>query len=137
MAELTGGCLCGRVRYVASGEPVFAGVCHCHDCQRSTGSAFQPVMAFAAQAVSLTGALQTYQGTGDSGGAVFRRFCPGCGSHMAHEVEVMPGFVMILAGTLDDPKAFQPTMEIYCDSAQPWVHLGGERARFGKMPPSA
>jgi hypothetical protein len=27
-------------------------------------------------------------------------------------------------------------MEIYCDSAQPWVSLGGERQRFPKMPPA-
>jgi hypothetical protein len=25
-------------------------------------------------------------------------------------------------------------MEIYCDSAQPWVNLAGERQRFPKMP---
>jgi hypothetical protein len=26
-------------------------------------------------------------------------------------------------------------MEIYCESAQSWVTLGGERQRFAKMPP--
>jgi hypothetical protein len=25
-------------------------------------------------------------------------------------------------------------MEIFCDSAQPWVELGGDRQRFPKMP---
>jgi hypothetical protein len=39
-----------------------------------------------------------------------------------------------LAGTLDDTTSFQPSMEVYCSSEQPWVHLGGERKRFEKMP---
>jgi hypothetical protein len=40
MAKITGGCLCGRVRYSIDGEPPVTGVCHCKDCQRETGSAF-------------------------------------------------------------------------------------------------
>jgi hypothetical protein len=28
----------------------------------------------------------------------------------------------------------KPAMQIYCDSAQPWVHLGGEMQQFPKMP---
>jgi hypothetical protein len=47
----------------------------------------------------------------------------------------MPNVVMILTGTLDDASWVKPQMEIYCDSAQPWVQLGGDRQRFPKMPP--
>jgi hypothetical protein len=46
----------------------------------------------------------------------------------------MPEIVMIGAGTLDDPSAVKPAMQIYCASAQPWVQLGGEMQRFDKMP---
>ena len=46
----------------------------------------------------------------------------------------MPDVVMIPAGTLDDGGWVMPTTEIFCDSAQPWVSLGGERQRFPKMP---
>jgi hypothetical protein len=47
----------------------------------------------------------------------------------------MPNVTMIMAGTLDDPSWVKPESEIFCDSAQPWVSLGGERQRFPKMPP--
>jgi hypothetical protein len=40
MAEITGGCLCGQVRYSANAEPAFVGVCHCTHCQKQTGTAF-------------------------------------------------------------------------------------------------
>lgn len=135
MADLRGGCLCGRVRYTASGEPAFAGICHCRNCQRYTGSAFEPVIALPSAAVKVEGELKTYQDTGDSGKAVYRRFCPNCGSGVIADADLLPGLTLVLAGTLDDTAGYQPAMEIYCGSAQPWVHAGGERPRFPKMPP--
>jgi hypothetical protein len=134
MTTFTGGCLCGRVRYSTAAAPAFSGVCHCRDCQRATGSAFAPVLAFPKAEVRIEGVLTTYQGTGDSGQPIWRSFCPNCGSGVCDEVAIMPGVLMILAGTLDDPALMQPTMEIYCASAQPWVSLAGERKRFAKMP---
>ena len=134
MTTFAGGCLCGRVRYTVSAEPVFIGVCHCRDCQRATGSAFAPVLGFPKDAVRIAGELRTYEGSGDSGQATYRSFCPNCGSGISDEVAVMPGVLMILAGSLDDPSAVQPSMEIYCNSAQLWVNLAGERQRFPGMP---
>lgn len=134
MANLTGGCLCGAIRYTVSGDAAFAGLCHCRNCQRATGSSFEPVMAFPSAAVSVQGELKTYQDTGDSGQALYRRFCPNCGSSVMADAAVMPGMTMILAGTLDDPSAFNPAMEIYCSSAQPWTQTAGERQKFAKMP---
>lgn len=135
MANLTGGCLCGRVRYTLSGEPTFSGLCHCRNCQRYTGSAFETVVAFPSPSVSLQGELKTYNDTGDSGQQVRRKFCANCGSGVIAEADVLPGVTLVLAGTLDDTTSYAPAMELYCSSAQPWVHAGGERARFPKMPP--
>ena len=47
-SKYAGGCLCGAVRYATNAEPVFAGNCHCKDCQRSSGGAFVPAMLFSA-----------------------------------------------------------------------------------------
>lgn len=135
MSTMTGGCLCGQVRYVAKGAPVFSGVCHCRDCQRYTGASFSPVLAFPSDAVSIEGGLKTFDSLGDSGQPVHRGFCPNCGSGISDTVDVMPGVTMIMAGTLDDTTAFVPAMEIYCSRAQPWVHAESERPRFDKMPP--
>jgi hypothetical protein len=134
MPEITGGCLCGKVRFVANAEPAFVGVCHCRSCQRNSGSAFAVVMGFPAAAVSIQGELKTYTDTADSGKHLFRRFCPECGSSISSEAEVMPGMIMLKAGSMDDPSVVKPVMQIYCDSAQPWVSLGGELKSFQKMP---
>jgi len=132
--KLAGGCLCGKVRYAAEAEPIFVGVCHCTNCQKGSGSAFNAVVAVPKPAVSLTGALTTYEGRGDTGNAVYKMFCPACGSPVAEEVAVMPDVVMIPIGTLDDPSVVKPVMQIYCDSAQPWALLEDGIQRHAKMP---
>ena len=40
MSAVTGGCLCGAVRYEYTGEVGAAGYCHCLDCRHTSGSAF-------------------------------------------------------------------------------------------------
>ena len=43
MPKITGGCLCGRIRYSGEAEPLRMVACHCKACQRYTGSAFLTV----------------------------------------------------------------------------------------------
>ena len=45
----------GQVRYEAEGEPLYAGLCYCTDCQKASGSAFIPFMGFASSAVRFNG----------------------------------------------------------------------------------
>jgi len=133
MPQITGGCLCGKIRYSATADPVFTGVCHCRNCQKQSGTAFSIVVGVPAPSLSVQGEMKTYHDKGDSGQAVERRFCPDCGSPILTEVAVMPGVAILKAGTLDDPSGLKPGMEIFCDSAQPWVQLGGTMQRFPKM----
>ncbi len=134
MPEITGGCLCGQVRYSTSAEPIFTGVCHCTSCQKESGAAFNVAIAVPAPALSIQGTTKTFVKKGDSGKEVISKFCPNCGSTILSEPELMAGVSILRAGTLDDTSSLKPTMEIYCDSAQPWVQLGGDMKKFPKMP---
>src|SRR5215469_8662124 len=134
LMKIEGGCLCGKVRYSADTEPAFVGLCHCKNCQKATGTAFSLVVGLPKPALNVQGTVKTFTGRGDSGKETYRRFCPECGTGLIDEAEIMPDITMILAGTLDDTGWIKPSMEIFCDSAQPWVNLGGERQRFPKMP---
>ena len=133
MPVISGGCLCGKVRYRADADPAFIGVCHCRNCQKSSGSAFSIVVGVPQPGFTVQGQLKTFNDKGESGKTVYRRFCPSCGSSMLSEIEVMPGMIILKAGTLDDPSWVRPTMQLYCDSAQPWVKLGAEMKRFPRM----
>ena len=134
MPSIKGSCLCGKVRCSADAEPAFVGRCHCHDCQKFTGSAFSTVIGLPKASVTVTGTLKGFTKLGDSGKPIERRFCPDCGASILDECEVMPGIVMIAAGTLDDPSWLKPAAQIYCASAQPWVELGGQMERFERAP---
>lgn len=133
MPEIKGGCLCGAVRYTASAEPALVGVCHCRDCQKFTGSAFGFFIGVARSAFEIQGVLKTFTKPGDSGNPIVRRFCPECGSSVVEEPPGRPDLAIINAGTLDDPSAVTPTMEIYCDRELPWVRLDGTQ-RYPRMP---
>ena len=134
MAQIEGGCLCGRVRYSADAEPAFVGVCHCTDCQKFSGSAFATVVGVPAAALRVTGTLKTFTKVGDSGKPIHRRFCPECGCGIMDEADALPAVAMINVGTLDDRSWVQPVSQMYCGSAQSWVQLGGEMKCFAKMP---
>ena len=134
MANTTGGCLCGQVRYTLTGNPEMSGLCHCRDCQRYTGSAFEPLLIFEANSIDLRGELKTFDVKGGSGNSVHRRFCPNCGSGVVNELDSLPGKIIVLAGSLDDPSLFVPQIEVFCEATQPWLQMGGERKRFPGMP---
>ena len=132
--KIEGGCLCGKVRYSADVEPTLVGVCHCKNCQKASGTAFRVVFAVPTPALSVQGALKTFNDHGDSGNTVHRRFCPECGSAITTEREARPDVTIVTAGTLDDSSWVKPGMQIFCDSAQSWVHLGGDMKTFPRMP---
>jgi hypothetical protein len=134
MRHLSGGCLCGKVRYSADADPVVTAVCHCQNRQKQAGTSFAVVVGIPAAALATTGALKTFNDTGDSGKQVYRRFCPECGSPVVTDVEAMPGLTFIKAGTLDDTSWLKPTMELYCSSAQPWMPRASDTEKFAKGP---
>ena len=131
---VTGGCLCGQVRYEGAGKPTRAVVCHCRDCQRATGSAFAVFIGVPAETVAFQGSLKTFHGRGDSGRPVERSFCADCGSPVTIGVTLRPEMTFFAAGTLDDASIVRPVRQLWCDSAQPWVDLGHAIERVAKGP---
>ena len=134
MANLVGGCLCGKIRYSSTAEPVMTAVCHCKNCQKQAGTAFSVIVAVPKPALSVTGTLKSFTDKGESGKPVHRNFCPDCGSPITTVVDAMPDLVFVKAGTLDDTSKLKPTMEIFCDSAQPWVGQKSETQKFARSP---
>ena len=109
MELLTGGCLCGNVRLVASGVPYRVGICHCLDCRKHHGALFSACAIFPDDAVTIEGETRDYQG---------RFFCPRCGSSVfgrsGDEIEVH-------LGTLDLPDQLKPTYELWIVRREPWL----------------
>jgi hypothetical protein len=133
--KYSGGCSCGAVRYETSAEPVLQGNCHCHQCQRKTGSGYSATLFFPADAVSISGEFRRYASVGGSGNKVESGFCPQCGSQLFGQPAVMPGLLGVRAGTLDDTSLYKPSANIFVSSAAPWDHLDPSLPSFPEMPP--
>ncbi len=89
---LTGGCLCGEVRYRCEAEPLWVCHCHCEKCRRHSGAALGTFVGFPAGTVRWLGREPTrFRSSSD----VERSFCPECGSsigfHRVHETSLSLG----------------------------------------------
>jgi hypothetical protein len=122
---LEGGCLCGKVRFKASGLPLNTLACHCTFCQRLTGSSFYAESIYRRDAVQFNeGALSQFDHLSDgSGKKVHVHFCPTCGTTVGLTFERWPDFRAISRGCLDDPNAVEITSNIWTRSAQTGVAL--------------
>ena len=107
---ITGSCLCGAVKFTVEGEPIRTGLCHCHDCRRTSGSAFAMFSIWDRSAFACTGPTRTYEG---------RSFCPACGSRV---FSLRPGEVEIMTGALDRaPTDITPGYEIWTKRREHWL----------------
>ena len=126
---MTGGCLCGSVRYEGEAEPILMRACHCKECQRFTGSAFVTTVAVPVESIAITGSMTTCTRPGGTSGLpLHRRSCPRCGSPVVVQVEGSMRMV-IMAGTLDDTAFFRPKANIFCEEAQSWAPMSPDTER--------
>jgi hypothetical protein len=121
---VTGGCLCGAVRYEYSGEVGPAGYCHCNDCRRTSGSAFGvSVRATAHEFRIVKGTPKAFAKLGDSGREVSRYFCGDCGAPLFTRPPLHPEVVFIKAGSLDDPTLVKPNRQAWTVSRVDWAEI--------------
>ena len=135
MAKYEGGCACGAVRYSTDAEPVMAGHCQCSKCQHLSGAPHTTFAAFPAAAVKLSGPLNYWSYTADSGNVATRGHCPNCGSPVVGKTSGMKDLLAIQLTSLDNPAAIAPQMVFFNAKAQPWDHLGDSLPKFPGMPP--
>src|ERR1700688_4594945 len=111
--SVSGGCLCGALRYEADGQPAHAGYCFCADCRKASGSGFIPFMGYAADAVCFTGETRQAVSRAYRGGESVRNFCPACGGMVFGGIVGVDTSHTIYAGSLDDPSLFEPQVAIF------------------------
>ena len=109
MDSVTGGCLCGAVRFIATGAPYRVGVCHCMDCRKRQGALFHASAIFPETSVALTGVTREFRGN---------HFCPTCGSPVFAHFDDEIG---INLGAFDSPDQFRPTYELWTIRREGWL----------------
>ena len=134
-ADITGGCLCGAVRFRSTAPPIATRYCWCRDCQRFGAGNATVNVVFPSEAVTVEGEVAVYESLADSGSRMRRSFCPNCGSPLFSEAEPRPHLIIIRAGALDDPGAVQPATTIWASSAPHWACVDADLPQFPKAAP--
>jgi len=121
-APLTGGCMCGAVRYQVSATPEYAGYCHCTRCQRRTGGG-----------ASISARLRPGTFTiveGEERIGVFapadgfeKAFCTSCGSALFSRNPDDPDQIGVRMGTFDDDPGVRPSYRQYVAYAALWDEI--------------
>jgi hypothetical protein len=116
---LTGGCLCGGVRFEISAPLVQAGYCHCTRCQRRTGT------AAAASARVERGSFRIVRGEDlvrayrpPDGWA--KAFCTSCGSALYSQDPHEPEALSVRLGAFDGDPGIRPTTRQHVATAAVW-----------------
>lgn len=127
---MTGGCLCGAVRYEISAEPVRRVNCHCRSCQRWSGSAYLPLLFVPDSALQAAGCYREFPTVAASGHTVYRAFCTQCGTPLFGRNSVFTELRPVAAMTLDDPALYHPDLDMWVADAQPWVTMNPDLPKY-------
>ena len=120
---ITGGCLCGNIRYTVSApiEKIIA--CHCTHCQKASGTGASHNAVVPSSAVVFTaGKPRLFADMAQSGNILNRYFCADCGSPIYSQRAKAPEMMVLKVGTLDAPGDMHLVMNIWTNSARPWMH---------------
>ena len=117
---VSGGCLCGAVRYQARGDLDNVVHCHCSMCRRASGAPVVTWVVLPRDGFAFTGAEPA---TYASSAHAVRRFCGRCGCAITFEDDRRPQQVDVTVGSLDDPEAAIPKRHIWTESRLNWLHL--------------
>jgi hypothetical protein len=131
-------CSCGFITFEAEADPEKVAICHCTDCQTSTGTAFRTNVPVAGNTFKLlSGTPSIYiKTTAESGNPRAQAFCPRCGTPV---YSTTPGdgpkaAYMVRIGILRERDQLAPKVQNWARSAQPWVTGIGTLRRNEKGP---
>lgn len=131
----TGGCACGAIRYECSADPMFSWICHCRECQRSTGGGGAVNAVFHISTVRFVrGEPRYHESTGTTGHKTYRGFCATCGSPLAAKAALFPEIHGISVASLDDPGRIRLDANIWTQSVHAWDFLNPALPSFAGTP---
>ncbi len=127
---VSGGCLCGAVRFEVDFPTTFFVHCHCTLCQRAHGAAYVSwvgVPAAQFRLVAGEGELSHFRSS-DHG---TRSFCRICGTTLFCRSDRHPRMWDVVAANLDGTPDRTCSGHVYFSDHAPWVDVGDSLPRFG------
>ena len=119
--NVTGGCMCGKIRYAADIADDDAYLCHCRMCQRASGNVSLAMKNVKKANVRWEREPDYYQ----SSPIARRGFCSTCGTSLTFEFPDSENMDLIV-GSFDDPSRFRPKHHFGAESMhRAWLDTQG------------
>ena len=133
--KLTGGCLCGAVRYEVVGKPTRFYHCHCARCRKATGTGHASNLFLQPAALTwLSGEGQITCFKVPEAKRFANTFCKGCGGRLPRQTPDSD-VVVIPAGSLDDEAPIKPQANIFTGSRAQWSCQTEALPAYQEYPP--
>jgi hypothetical protein len=119
---LTGGCLCGGVRFEVTEQPVSFTYCHCTRCQRRTGGAWSAQARVTGGSVRFLQGEELVKGWQPPDDGWEKCFCASCGSQLfskRRDGEIWS----VRLGAFDEDPGLQPKHHQYVAYAAAWTPI--------------
>ncbi len=127
--QLTGGCMCGAVRYEIAGEPFMVNHCHCHSCRKHNGAAVVTLAGFKVDQVKFIGEPRKFY---ESTPGANRAFCSNCGTPLTWEGDgdELGPICEIHISTFDNPDTLVPTGHAFYQERIKWFDVADDLPRY-------
>jgi hypothetical protein len=133
---IRGSCLCGEIRFIATGDPLVARYCHCLRCRRGRGALHASNLVLPLAALRITHGAESIREYKVPEARFFTQsFCARCGS-LAPRLDVDRGIAIIAMGSLDDDPGLRPREHIWVDSKASWHVIADALPQYPEGPPS-
>ena len=121
--SLTGGCICGQVKYQITDKPLFTQACHCKDCKVLTGSSYVVNSSILENTLIVEGEVSSTELKAGSGASYKTYFCTKCGNYVYADYDSAVGRLTVRTKTLDNAEKFPPQVHIFTKDKDPWLNL--------------
>ena len=118
--SVTGGCLCGAVRFELTQPVTAAGYCHCRRCQKRTGTSSSAQARIDGRTFKLLRGGEFVQAWRHPDGGFDKCFCRECGAHLFSRNPDDEVQMSVRMSAFDGDPAVRPSWRAFVAYAAPW-----------------
>jgi hypothetical protein len=133
---ITGGCLCGGVRYEIDGPFLRASHCHCSRCRRHSGTAVCTQGRVRREDFRLISGAELVRAYTPEGGGAVKAFCSICGSSLFGGTWPDGPEVSIRLGSVDGDPGIRPEFHTFVDSKAVWDEILDDLPQYSGLKPT-
>ena len=129
MKQLSGACLCGAVTFQLQDDFDQFQLCHCIQCQKTTGAAHAANLFTSPENIKWLTGHNLVRRFDVEGRSITNAFCSQCGSRVPFK-SLSGGILVVPAGSLDETPSLQPQANIFWPERADWYDRAVAAKRF-------